>query len=305
MPQTTIQLPWGEGSIDFNLPENWNLLGVMEPSPLPGAPDAVAEARRALLEPIGCPRLSEMARSAKKIALVVDDGSRPTPVARFLPAVLDELQQGGVSLNQVTVVPALGVHRPMTEEELAQRVGPALLAQMHWDSPDCGDPARLADLGGTSRGTPVLVNKTVAEADLVVSIGCIEPHIIASFGGGYKNLIPGVASRQTIAHNHALNCTPDTFNMVGQPIEKNPMRLDLEEAGKMIKAPVFIVNAVLNSSLEVVRGSVRRPGTGASGRNPHQRRNLWSAGASPGGRGDYHLAPHGSGSSPGSQSAGQ
>ena len=87
----------------------------------------------------------------------------------------------------------------------------------------------------------------------VLSIGILEPHLIASFGGGYKNLIPGVAGRETVAHNHALNCTPDTFNMVGQPIERNPMRLDLEEGCRMLKQPVFIVNAVLNSAGQVVR----------------------------------------------------
>jgi hypothetical protein len=117
---------------------------------------------------------------------------------------------------------------------------------------DCDDPG-LVHLGYTSRRTPVLVNQQVAMADLVVSIGCIEPHIIASFGGGYKNLFPGVAGRVTIAHNHSLNCDPATFNMVGQPIEKNPMRLDLEEAGQMLKPPVFIINAVLNSAMEVVQ----------------------------------------------------
>jgi lactate racemase len=249
MPQTPLQLPWGAATIDLSLPEDWNLLGVMEPCAPPEIPDPVTEALRALQEPIGCPRLGDMARAGMKIALVVDDGSRPTPVARLLPSVLAELQRGGASLDQVTVVPALGLHRPMSVEELRQRLGVSLKS----DSPDCDDPAKLVNLGTTSRGTPVLVNKTVAEADLVVSIGCIEPHIIASFGGGYKNLFPGVAGRQTIAHNHSLNCTPGTFNMVGQPIENNPMRLDLEEAGKMVKAPVFIVNAVLNCALEVVR----------------------------------------------------
>ncbi|MGQ9491184.1 MAG: lactate racemase domain-containing protein [Anaerolineae bacterium] len=84
-------------------------------------------------------------------------------------------------------------------------------------------------------------------------MGCIEPHIIASFGGGYKNLVPGVADRATVAHNHGLNCTPDTFNNVGQPIERNPMRLDLEEAGRMLVPPVFIVNAVINDRREIVR----------------------------------------------------
>ena len=136
---------------------------------------------------------------------------------------------------------------------MAQRVGAEVLHGLNWENPDCTDPERLVNLGVTQRGTPVWINKCVAEAGLVVSIGCIEPHIIASFGGGYKNLVPGVAGLATIAHNHALNCRPATFNMVGCPIADNPMRMDLEDAAAKVKAPVFIVNAVLDSKQQVVR----------------------------------------------------
>jgi nickel-dependent lactate racemase len=248
----SVSLPWGKKELTMDLPAEWQVTR-LEPSALPAAADTLEEARRSLASPISMAPLSHLAKAGMKIALVVDDGSRPTPVAKILPAVVEELQRAGVALSQVTVVPALGVHRPMDAEELARRLDGNWLSQMNWESPDCDDPARLANLGVSSRGTPVLLNKTVAEADLVISIGCIEPHIIASFGGGYKNLFPGVAARQTIAHNHALNCTPETFNMVGQPIDRNPMRMDLEECGRMLKPPVFIVNAVLNSALEVVR----------------------------------------------------
>jgi len=248
-----ISLPWGQNPIQLTLPESWNLMGVLEPSSQPGVGDPTQEARRSLAEPFGSPRLSELAKPGMKIALVVDDGSRPTPVAAIFPAVMEEIQRAGASPEQVTVIAALGVHRAMSAEELGERIGAHWLSKVRWESHDCDDPARLADLGVSSRGTPVLVNKTVAEANLVISIGCIEPHIIASFGGGYKNLFPGVAGRATIAHNHALNCQPGTFNNVGAPIESNPMRLDLEECGRMLKPPVFIVNAVLNSALEVVR----------------------------------------------------
>ncbi len=249
MQDHTVQLPWGDEKITLKLPETWHIAGVFEPRGLPGVPDPAAEAARSLQSPIGCGRLSEQVKPGMRVALVIDDASRPTPVASFLPAVLAELARGGVPLEDVTVVPALGVHRPMTPDEVLQRTGiPGLKAETH----DCDDPEKLSFLGTTSRGTPVSFNKVVAESDLIVSVGCIEPHIIASFGGGYKNLLPGVASRAAIAHNHGLNCRPGTFNMVGQPIERNPMRLDLEEAGKMLKPPVFIVNAVLNSSLELV-----------------------------------------------------
>ena len=250
-PDNPVRILWGKDNLTIPLPDNWELLGIMEPAPS-RAPQAVQEQIEAsLLQPAGLPRLSELAKPGLKIALVIDDDSRPTPVDQLLPAVLSELQQGGISLDQITIVPATGVHFPMSAAAIARRLGniPFLRVEAH----DCDSPEKLSSLGTTSRGTPVFINKLVAESDLIISIGCIEPHIIASFGGGYKNLVPGVSGRATIAHNHSLNCTPGTFNSVGQPIASNPMRLDLEEAAGMLKPPVFLVNAVLNGSLEVVQ----------------------------------------------------
>ncbi len=268
MGTNAVELPWGSERVRLDLPAEWRLLGTMEPAVLAGAGDptgcghplgslgagdARAEVERSLQEPIGLPRLAQLAHAGMRVALVIDDNSRPTPVRLILPAVLAELARAGVAREQITVIPALGVHRAMTEAEVARRVGESWGAGLPWESPDCDSPAKLAFLGTTKRGTPVYVNRTAAEADLIVSVGCIEPHIIASFGGGYKNLFPGLAGRATIAHNHAINCRPASFNNVGRPIEQNPMRLDLEEAGSMLRPPVFIVNAVLNSALQVVR----------------------------------------------------
>ena len=250
-PDNPVQIPWGKDCLTIPLPESWELIGIMEPA-RSRAPHAVQEEIEAsLLQPIGLPRLSELAKPGMKIALVIDDDSRPTPVGQLLPAVLAELKRSGVTLDQVTIVPATGVHYPMSAAAISQRVGniPGLRVEAH----DCDSAEKLTSLGTTRCGTPVFISKLVAESDLIISIGCIEPHIIASFGGGYKNLVPGVAGRGTIAHNHSLNCTPATFNSVGQPIASNPMRLDLEEAAGMLKAPVFLVNAVLNSNLEVLR----------------------------------------------------
>jgi lactate racemase len=253
MPDNSIKLPWGKAELSLDLPESWRVLGVLEPAQLAAVEDVGLAVRSALRETIGMPGLSRLVKPGMRIAIVIDDDSRPTPVASLFPAVMFELQAGGVSAQAVTVVPALGIHRAMTEVEVARRIGPDWIENVGLETHDCDDPAKLVRLGVTRRGTPVLINKVVAQADLVVSIGCIEPHIIASFGGGYKNLVLGVAGRETIAHNHTLNCAPQTFNNVGCPVDQNPMRLDLEEAAGMLKPPVFIVNAVLNSSLQVVR----------------------------------------------------
>lgn len=252
MPQESLTLPWGSEQISLKLPEKWRIQGILQPCSMPGVSDVGLETRRAIQSPFGMARLRELYQPGKKVALVMSDGSRPTPVKNMLPAVLEELKLSGLRWQDITLIPAIGLHRGMTASELAALAGFPDLDGIAWENPECDNPEKLVFLGTTSRGTPVWVNKTVAAADLVISIGCIEPHIIASFGGGYKNIFPGVAGRATVAHNHSLNCRPDTFNMVGQPIARNPMRLDLEESGRMLKAPVFSINAVLNCDVQAV-----------------------------------------------------
>jgi nickel-dependent lactate racemase len=253
MSEAVLEIPWGASKLGLHLPPEWDLLGVMEPASGTPPVEAGEAAARALAAPIGLPRLSQMVSSGMRIALVIDDESRPTPIARLLPPLLQELRRGGVQESQITLVLALGVHEPMSAAAVARRVGPDVIASLRWENHDCDSREGLVFLGTTRRGTSVLINRTVAQADLVILVGCIEPHIIAGFGGGTKNLVPGVAGRTTIAHNHSLNCRPDTFNSVGQPLEANPMRMDLEEAASMVQAPVVILNAVLNSALQVVQ----------------------------------------------------
>ena len=253
MAAQEVSLPWGKEEIKLTLPENWTVTGRLAPAALPPVDDPLETVRRSLADPIDSPPLEHQSWPGMRVVLVIDDSSRPTPVHLILPAVLQALEKAGLSRQDIVLLPALGLHRAMTQEEMVQRVGAEALEGLTWRNHDCDDMDSLVFLGTTSRGTPVYINRAVAEADLVISIGCIEPHIIASFGGGAKNLVPGLAGRRTVAHNHTLNCRPGTFNMVGQPIESNPMRLDLEEAAGMLQPPVFIVNAILNSSLQVVR----------------------------------------------------
>lgn len=252
MPEK-LTLPWGKDQVTLDLPEGWTVKASVEPESIPPVSDVSAEVVRSLAEPIGSERLGDRVHAGMKIALVMDDGSRPTPVHLIYSHVLAELRRGGIKDADVTVVPAIELHRGMAEEEVRQRLGIEAHAPLQFINPDCDNLESMLNLGTTSRGTPVWINRTVAEADFVVSIGCIEPHIIASFGGGYKNIIPGVAGRLTTAHNHTLNCSPATFNMVGQPIDRNPMRLDLEEGAAMLRPPVFIINAILNNLQQVVK----------------------------------------------------
>jgi len=248
-----VTVPFGKTDLQLELPAGWNLRAVAEPAPYPAVDDVAAACREALEKPIGAPPLHELARGKSKVVIVLEDVARPTPVHQFAEPVADALAQAGVPDEAVTVLTGLGIHRPMSEDEVKAKIGEPLFARYKWINHNADPGEHLAHLGRTERGTEVWLNRAVVEADLVIALGCVEPHIIASFGGGMKMILPGVAGRETVAANHAINTRPETFNNVGLDPDKNPMRQDLEEAAAMLDTPVFIVNAVLRGDLSIAR----------------------------------------------------
>jgi nickel-dependent lactate racemase len=137
----------------------------------------------------------------------------------------------------------------MTQDELDAKLGKDAVRGIRWENHDARDPAKLVDLGKTSRGTEVSLNRNLRDADLIVCVGAIEPHLLLGFGGGLKMIVPGLAAEHTIAQNHMQGVTAAKYNYVGA--STSDMRLDLEEAAQKVGKPYFIVNAVMNEKLEI------------------------------------------------------
>ena len=147
MAKQSLSIPWGKEQMQINLPETWQVSGVLEPASLPPAADPLEEARRSLAAPVGLPRLGEIYRTGMKVTLVIDDGSRPTPVACLFPALLAELEGAGMPRDCLTIVPALGLHREMLPKEIAHRLGLADLSAFQWANPACDDEASMLKSG--------------------------------------------------------------------------------------------------------------------------------------------------------------
>ena len=110
-----LQFGYGKGTQEVAVPDQ-NLLGVLESNPVTLGLTGEAEVRRALAEPIGAPPLHQVVHPGEKVAIITSDITRPCPTAAILPPVLDELWEAGISPEDVTLVFALGGHRPHTEE---------------------------------------------------------------------------------------------------------------------------------------------------------------------------------------------
>ncbi len=248
-----VDLPWGQGeTLPVKLPPAWRAVAESELQTPPPVSRLSAVIRKALDEPIGSAALRELVGPETRIALVMDDEGRPTPVKRLAPVVLDYLLRAGARPENITGLFAVGTHRLMNREAMEARAGSFVVTHIKCRCFECHDGQALTYLGRTEHGTPIWLNKIAVEADLRILIGTIEPHPQAAFGGGFKNLLPGLAGAESIGHNHLLMPAPHRYNMIGTLPEDNPMRLDLEEAGRMVSGPTFIVNVVLDPTLEPV-----------------------------------------------------
>ena len=243
-----VWLPYGKSDVCVRVPAR-NLLGTIEPKQVSAAPDAKAEVERALKEPIGSKRLSEIAKAGHKVAVVVDDATRHVPSDVMVLPVLAELNAAGVKDENVTVVFGCGTHRAVKAEEAARLLGEEVLKRVKTVSHDC-KAQDLVYVGTTkTHGNKVYLNRTFAEADVKVLLGDVGFHYYAGYGGGRKSVLPAVSGEETIKHNHAMLLHANARAGV---LAGNPVHEDMTEGAKLAKAD-FILNVVTNSRGEIVK----------------------------------------------------
>ena len=218
----TSIVPLGEADLAVSLPE----CEVTVCEPPGGTPVDPAEAAQDAMEDPHGDSLADVAAADDEVAIVVTDVTRATPDDVLVDALLADLQAAGVDRSQVTIVLGLGLHRPMTDAEIEAGLGAyADLAENH-------DPERTVPVGSIE-GVPIEINETVAEADLVVSTGMVEPHQYAGFSGGAKTVVVGAGGESQIRFSHGAEMLGRDGVRLGR-IEDNPFRQFVDEAGDLV-----------------------------------------------------------------------
>jgi nickel-dependent lactate racemase len=241
-----VRLLYGEGARVVAVPRK-KLAGIYQPRYLPAVPDLEAAVLSALENPTGGNKLAELASAGKAVAILVDDVTRTVPTARILEIFLPYLERLGFELEGITVICAVGAHRALTESELQGLLGrfSGRLQAVNHDA----DDHNLVELGTTSLGTSLKINRVFHEADVKLIVCDTEYHQFCGYGGGAKSVLPGISDRASIQTCHSRFEAPGA-----EPgrIEGNPVREEIEEAGEMAGVDM-IVNVVLNDSKEIVR----------------------------------------------------
>src|SRR4051794_2012783 len=230
-PLATIEIPWGDrGRLALGPPAGWPAPEVVGPD-LGGAVGDYEQALGGALDrPEGGPRVEEQVGPGARVAIVVDDPSRWTPVREALPVVLRRLHEAGVRPEDVTISAGVGRHHAVSAEAMRRRGGGAVVGGYRCFSPPVDDLSAYVDLGETPEGVPVRVFRPVAEADCRILIGSVLPHLQAGFGGGYKLIFPGTSHRSTLGALHRRGLGGDAGRLLGGDARENPMRRAIRSA---------------------------------------------------------------------------
>ncbi|MBM3190787.1 MAG: DUF2088 domain-containing protein, partial [Chloroflexi bacterium] len=256
MEMQTVRVPqlafFEDSQLELPLPASWKV----EVRAMPGAdlPPMDDEAIRAVFAaPTGAPRLRDLARGKREAVIIFDDISRPTPVHRLWPFVVEELHAGGLGDEHIRMIVALGTHGAHSREDFRRKLGEEALRRFPVYNHNCY--ANCSLVGTTSRGTPIEVNDEVLSCDLRIGIGSVLPHPSMGFGGGPKIILPGVVSFNTIQTHHGPLCQRLQEEGYGPTMrsgmDENVGWQDIAEATRLAGLD-FVVNSILNLRREVV-----------------------------------------------------
>jgi len=241
-------LSFGRNGLEVELPPgfNYKFLEARSAAPLADEAGAIAEALDA---PIGAPPLEVLARGKKSAAISVCDITRPVPYRRLLPPLLERLERAGVPRDSILILIATGLHRLATESEVFEILGAEIASTYRWGNHNARDLSGHRYLGLSSSGTPVYIDERFVSADLRLTAGLIEPHMMLGFSGGRKLVVPGQAARETILVLHSPKFMRDPRAVEGS-VEGNPLHEEMLEIARMAGQD-FILDVALDRSRKV------------------------------------------------------
>lgn len=242
-----ISIPYGKKRLSWEHPYDGLLTSRVDELKSDKTGRALVEA--AMENPIGCPRLSELAAGKKTCTIIISDHTRPVPSRDILPPMLRQLREGNPDI-QITLLVATGFHRLTTKEELTAKLGEEIASTEKIRIHDAFNPDSNVQIGILPSGAPLVLDRAAVETELLVAEGFIEPHFFAGFSGGRKSVLPGVCDKTTVLGNHCGAFIASPYARTGV-LENNPLHIDMVAAAQMVKL-AFIVNVVIDEEKKTV-----------------------------------------------------
>lgn len=245
---TKVRFAFGKNGLIITVPDEYTyeVIESRTSSPVSNPIDAINDA---LDRPIAGQSLQELARGKKSAAIAVCDITRPAPNRVTLPLTLERLHKAGIDIDKISIFIATGLHRDATPDEILTIVGPEIAAKYRVLNHNARRAEQQRFLGNTRSGTPVYIDDRYMKAELHLSLGFIEPHLMAGFSGGRKLIAPGLAGESTIKTIHSPKFMREPKATEGS-IHGNPLHNELLEIAGMAGHD-FILDVTLTHDRQI------------------------------------------------------
>lgn len=239
-----VKLEYGRTGLSAELPDQ-HIVRTLKYKDAPPLDDPRGELLKVLEKPIGTPPLAQIARGKKDACIVICDITRPVPNELILRPVLEILNREGIPREKITILVATGLHRESKPEEIVEMVGEQIAREYTIVDHHGQVLEEHTYLGQSPRGVPIWIDSRYVNADLKITTGLIEPHLMAGFSGGRKLICPGIAALETVKVWHGPDFLEHPKADCGI-LDGNPVHEENTWIGRKTGCD-FIVNVVIDS----------------------------------------------------------
>lgn len=245
-----VRLEYGKTGLEVDLPGD-RVVRKLAYKDAPPLADPAASLADMLASPIGSPPLAELARGRRSACILICDITRPVPNELILRPILHTLREAGIPRSEIMILVATGLHRGNTPAELVEMVGPEIFETYRIENHDGLKRDEHTYLGESPRGVPMWIDSRYVHADLKITTGLIEPHLMAGYSGGRKLICPGIAALETVKvwHSPAFLEHPKADCGI---LEGNPVHEENTWIGRRAGCD-FIVNVVIDSQRQPLK----------------------------------------------------
>jgi lactate racemase len=243
-----ITLDYGRTGLEVTLPDERTVgpLAIKDAVPLIDPAQAL---EAALANPIGAKPLAGLAKGKKNACILICDITRPVPNKLILPPVLRTLEQAGIPRRDILILNATGLHRPNEGAELIEMVGEEIARNYRIENHHGKVLDEHTYLGTTPNGVPAWIDSRYVKADLKITTGLIEPHLMAGYSGGRKVICPGIAALETVKVWHGPKFLESPLADCGI-VKGNPVHEENTRIAKLAGCD-FIVNVCIDGQRRI------------------------------------------------------
>lgn len=239
-----VRLEYGRTGLPIELPDA-HVVRCLAYKSAPPLDDPSAVVAELLQRPTGTRSLADLARGRRDACVVICDITRPVPNEIILRPLLRTLEESGIPRDRILILVATGLHRPSEPNEVVEMVGPRIAAEYRIEDHRGQERDEHTYLGQSPRGVPIWIDSRYVQADLKITTGLIEPHLMAGFSGGRKLICPGIAGLDTVKVWHGPDFLEHPRADCGI-LDGNPVHEENTWIARKVGCD-FIVNVVIDS----------------------------------------------------------